>query len=294
MSVWLRRIGLGLLGLILILAVAAGAVYAIGTARINDEPQVDAHAFDASAGDVAQGERLARSLGCAECHGERLGGRMLIDAAPMGRVPAPNLTPGRRGGALTDEQWEVAIRHGVGADGRALFIMPSNDYVWLGDRDLADLVAYLKTIPSVPDTLPARTFGPVGRALVGVGMIDFATDMMPEDARHLDTPPRAPTPEYGFYLTRLCAGCHGRDLAGAKLPMPGAPIAPNLTPAGNLGRWSYEQFAHTLRTGTTPEGKALDPQLMPWKSIGQAGDTELQAMWAYLQTLEPRPTPVPE
>src|SRR5690606_40129856 len=62
MSVWLRRIGLGLLGLVLILAIAAGAVYAIGTARINDEPQVDAHAFDASAGDVAQGAQLARSL----------------------------------------------------------------------------------------------------------------------------------------------------------------------------------------------------------------------------------------
>ena len=36
MSVWLRRIGLGLLGLVLILAIAAGAVYAIGTARIKD------------------------------------------------------------------------------------------------------------------------------------------------------------------------------------------------------------------------------------------------------------------
>src|SRR5690606_10273418 len=31
---------------------------------------------------------------------------------------------------------------GIGQDGRALFIMPSQEYVYLSDREIADLVAY--------------------------------------------------------------------------------------------------------------------------------------------------------
>ncbi|HEU5210152.1 MAG TPA: c-type cytochrome [Longimicrobiales bacterium] len=287
MREWLRRIGVGVLVLLALVLAAGSAAFAIGTARIDDVPEVDTHAFDASTGDATSGAELVRVFGCIDCHGGKLEGRMLVDATPMGRVAAPNLTPGRAGGPLTDEQWERAIRHGVGADGRALFILPSNDYVWLSDRDVADLIAYLRTVPAVPDTLPPRGFGPLGRTLVGLGMIDFAPDLMPPDARHLDAPARAATPEYGFYLTRLCAGCHGRNLAGGPMPMPGSPLAANLTPAGNLARWTYEDFERTLRTGVTPEGKSLDPMFMPWPSIGQSDDTALRAMWAYLKTLEP-------
>jgi mono/diheme cytochrome c family protein len=287
MATWKRRAGVTLAGLVVVVALAAGTGFAVSSRHLNARPEVATHALDLSGADVAEGARLAGLFGCRDCHGGNLAGTMLIDAMPVSRIPAPNLTPGREGGALTAEQLERAIRHGVAADGRALFIMPSQEYTYLADREVADLIAYLLTLPAIPDTLPAREFGPVGRGLVAVGKIRSAPERMFADAAHMDAPAKEPTAEYGYYLTRLCIGCHGEDLAGAPSEAPGSPPGANLTPAGNLKNWSYEQFVQTLKTGVTPEGKHLNPMYMPWTALSHANDTELRAIWAYLTSLEP-------
>ena len=51
-------------------------------------------------------------------------------------------------------------------------------------------------------------------------------------------------------------------------------------------RWSEVGFMATLRTGVTPYGKELDPENMPWKSLGKMTDDELKAVWLYLSSLE--------
>lgn len=287
MKTWVRRTGIVVGALFAVVVLALGAVYAVSSSRLDEGHEATAHAFDPASGDIAEGRHLAGAYGCQDCHGEDLAGMMLIDGMPFARIAAPNLTAGRAGGALTDEQWELGVRHGIGRDGRALVIMPSPEYVYLSDSDLADLVAYARTLPAVTDTLPARAFGPVGRTMVALGKMPTAVDLMPAGARHLPAPEKAPTREFGAYLTRLCTGCHGPDLAGGQPPDPAAPPAPNLTPAGNLANWSYEQFEATLRKGTTPEGKVLNPQFMPWTAIGKLKDTELGAIWVYLTSLEP-------
>lgn len=292
MTTWKRRAGITLGGLVLLILLAAGAVYAVSSMQLNEKPEIEAHALDLAAADLAEGERLAGALGCRDCHGENLAGMMLIDEMPMARLPAPNLTPGRRNGALTPDEWELAIRHGIGQDGRALFIMPSQEYVYLSDREIADLVAYLATLPAISDTLPARQFGPVGRGLVALGKFKPSRERMLPDANHMDPPAKEPTAEFGFYLTRLCTGCHGPQLAGAPAEAPGAPPGANLTPAGNLKNWTYDQFARTLKTGVTPEGKHLNPMYMPWTAFSHATDTEMRAIWAYLTSLEPVASPV--
>ena len=40
-----------------------------------------------------------------------------------------------------------------------------------------------------------------------------------------------------------------------------------------------------LRTGVTPTGRRLDGEQMPWPTLGQMTDIELQAVWTYLQTV---------
>ena len=35
---------------------------------------------------------------------------------------------------------------------------------------------------------------------------------------------------------------------------------------------------------TLEEGRAIDPEFMPWRSIGKLDDEELQGLWMYLQT----------
>jgi hypothetical protein len=61
----------------------------------------------------------------------------------------------------------------------------------------------------------------------------------------------------------------------------------SLTPAGNLADWSEADFIRTLRTGITPNGRELDPELMPWSTVGRLSDDEAKAIWLYLQSLPP-------
>jgi len=96
--------------------------------------------------------------------------------------------------------------------------------------------------------------------------------------------------EYGAYLAAAtgCTGCHGADLAGVPHIDPDDPAslpAPNLTPGGELGRWSEADFIQTIRTGVSPHGHELDPESMPWEAFARLDDEELKGLWMYLQSV---------
>jgi hypothetical protein len=86
-----------------------------------------------------------------------------------------------------------------------------------------------------------------------------------------------------------CKGCHGPNLSGGKIASgdPAWPPAANLTPSGNLGRWTEHEFAQTLRTGKRPDGSTLN-SAMHWKLAGQMTDEEMHAMWLYLRSVPAR------
>ena len=69
------------------------------------------------AGDVAEGERLARVLGCRGCHGPDLGGRVFVEIPHVVRLVAPNLTQVRA--RYDDRAFVRLMRSGAKADGRA-------------------------------------------------------------------------------------------------------------------------------------------------------------------------------
>ncbi|MEZ4658159.1 MAG: hypothetical protein R2911_11345 [Caldilineaceae bacterium] len=81
---------------------------------------------------IVTGQRLAAISSCIECHGADLSGTVFVDEAPIGYIPAPNLTSGQGGigGIYTDADWEGAIRHGV-----ARMAAPG-DYAFLSFRRL--------------------------------------------------------------------------------------------------------------------------------------------------------------
>ncbi len=74
-------------------------------------------------------------------------------------------------------------------------------------------------------------------------------------------------------------------MKGGKPLSPGAPVPADLTTAGHVGKWTDEQFIATLRTGTTPEGKMLDANYMPWPMTKSYTDVELKALKMYLNSL---------
>ena len=73
---------------------------------------------------------------------------------------------------------------------------------------------------------------------------------------------------------------------------PGKPRAANLTPhADGLQGWTEDDFLRLMRQGLRPDGTHVDPA-MPWQGTTAVWDDEdLMALFAYLQSLPPLPTP---
>lgn len=292
MKRFLKYTGYGFAALILLIVLVYGVFHIRTNMAINHvykiEPTVFAIPTDSSA--IAWGRHIAQTRGCMKCHGEKLAGRIEIDDAALGRVVTTNLTGGRGGvqQQRSDRDWIRAIRHGIGADGKPLLVMPSQDFYYMSDEDLGCLIAYLKQLPPVDSNLPALRVGPLARVLFQLGTLDVLVpaSVIAHEAPRPDSPLAGVTPEYGHYLVQgNCQGCHGENLAGAPPLAPGFPPVPSLTKSGNLVRWTEADFIKTLRTGQTPEAKQLNTEFMPWRELGQMTDTEIQAVWSYLQTM---------
>ena len=59
----------------------------------------------------------------------------------------------------------------------------------------------------------------------------------------------------------------------------------NITPhETGLKSWSESDFIRALREGKRRDGTEIN-RMMPGKAYGQMTDTELKAVWAYLQTI---------
>ncbi len=281
------------LGLVVVLVVAAGVISYLALRQINRvyvvrSAPVQVHDDPALR---AWGEHLIVSRGCDNCHESDLGGRIVADDRFVGRIIATNLTAGKGGiGGYKPADYERAIRHGVGRDGRALVLMPSGDYATFSDHDLAAIIAYLRALRPIDRDLPATSLAFPIRA-VGVLRGDnpmLAASRIRQDLPHLDLPV-AETAEYGQYVAAACVSCHHPNFAGGRVASrpPNWPPAANLTPAGRVKDWSQEQFIATMRSGKTPDGRVLNAEAMPWRSLGRMNDVELRALWLYLRILPP-------
>jgi len=294
-----KWIGIVLGSLIGLLVLAFVILYTIGTVKWNKlhgkyEVPVETITIPTDQASIARGEHIATTYICRMCHMEALSGQS-VSVPGLVTFSVSNLTSGAGGVGVTntDEDWMRAIRHGVGHDGRGLVLMPSRVWYYLSDEDLGALIAYLKSLPPVDNEMPPTDLGPLGRVMLPLGLLppEIAPNVIVID--HDAPRPVAPKPgvtvEYGKYLASTCTLCHGPDLNGQTVQLDGPPIlTPNLTPGGELGFWSEDDFIATLRTGVTPGGKQLK-SAMPWKYFGQMTDDEMKAVWLYLQSLPALP-----
>jgi mono/diheme cytochrome c family protein len=198
---------------------------------------------------------------------------------------------GGRLAAYSDAELARLIRHGIKRDGTTVRLMPSGNYSWWPDDDVAALIAWLRAQPAVAGD-------PGVFEVTAMGKLLDRFDSIPIDvARRIDhrAPRRAPAPRadahYGSYVGTACRGCHGVTLAGG--PIPGAPpgmaVPLNLTRhTTGLAGWSYDDFKAMVQSGKRKNGKPLDA-FMPVDSLRGMNDVELQALWLYLQSVPPRP-----
>ena len=297
MKKFVRGLGVALGGIIGLIVVVFVLLLFTGRSRFNETYEVEIPPIAAPSDEaaIARGEHLVAAVAhCAYCHGQGLAGDIVDEGGPEGIIVAPNLTGGAGGigAAYTTEDWVRTLRHGVIPQGRSAFVMPSMSFSEMSEDDLLAMIAYLQTIPPVDSELPETAPGPLLYLLIGAGPLTEAqaATRIDHDAPFRAAPEAGETAEYGEYLATIaqCAGCHGAELAGGQA-CGDCPTGPNLTPGGELRGWSQDDFVTALRTGTTPTGRQLS-EFMPWRYFQQMTDSELAALWAYLQSQPARET----
>jgi cytochrome c553 len=238
---------------------------------------------------MARGKSYLESrAGCADCHGEDFGGKVVVDHPMMGRWVAPNIT---RGGITKDyksEDWVRIIRHGVKPNGKPA-TMPSLDFTWFSDQEISDIATYISHLPAVDRDMGESTFGPVFAFLMAFGENQVSAEFIDHTTKRAVYPPSVSQAslELGKHLAATCMGCHGPEFAGGKIAGgdPAWPPAANLTfHETGLAKWTLLDFTQALREAKRPDGSAIDP-IMPVSYTKNLKDTEIEALYLYFQSV---------
>jgi mono/diheme cytochrome c family protein len=213
---------------------------------------------------------------------------------------ARNITPAGVGD-WTDGELVRAITAGVDRHGEPLFpIMPYQKYGRMAKDDVEAIVAYMRTLPAIQNTVPPHTF---------TFPMQFIARTIPAPAQPSPRPDPSDRVGTGRYLAAGCSDCHtpavqgtpiaGMDFAGGmEFPLPGGGYVrtANLTPDAvtGIGSWTEEQFVTKFKTMaeapdqvlSTPEDRKKNT-VMPWKVLGGMTREDLGAIYAFLRSLSP-------
>lgn len=228
-------------------------------------------------GDAIAGETMFWAGGCGSCHavknatGEeklKLGGGHAL-ATPVGTFITPNISPDKATGIgnWSGADFANAMLKGVSPNGSHYFpSFPYTSYARMEVGDVANLWAYLKTLPVINRENEPHDLSPLFSIRRGIGLWKILF-LSSDPVVDFD----APNPQLlrGRYLVEgpgHCAECHTPrslfGLGGSKLnawlsggPAPeGSGKIPNITPHENaLGSWSADEIAEYLESGFTPE-----------------------------------------
>ena len=228
--------------------------------------------------EISEGRRIAQLAGCLHCHGDNLTGGVVDDIPNFVRLVAPNISTLLP--AYSDAQLATMLRKGVKPDGHSVLFMPSEMFRHLGDADLARLIAWLRTMPAIPEGVEEKTrIRIIGRLILANGDYQpgaLAIESLPAAVNTFDA--NDPV-SHGRYLTmNFCSECHGQDLQGF------APInAPALAVAKG---YSPEQFTRLMHDGVALGNREL--KLMGPTSRARFANLtpdETAAVHAFLRTL---------
>ncbi|MEZ5893749.1 MAG: cytochrome c [Parvularculaceae bacterium] len=250
-------------------------------ARSFKQPPPFDHPIPTDAEAIARGDHLVRTRGCRGCHGDNLEGEVMWGAAV-----APNLPQLAR--SAGPAAIEAGMRHGIDHRGRAMYMMPSFNFLRMRDDDVADIIAYLQTAPVVEKKLPKPKFPWALRFAIAAGKDDFIPGFLyavPELQRQDDPDPRIARSEY--IAMTSCNECHGMTLRG-DYPWGDNPEdgAPDLIIAGS---YTEEDFRKLMKTGIAVGEREL--RMMSGVARGRFAhftDDEVTDLYVFLQDMSRR------
>ncbi len=297
-------------GWIILIALAGVAAFYLATLPTGLTP---AEIAELPEGDAARGERMFWIGGCASCHaapgakGEdrlRLGGGRVL-TTDFGDFVVPNIStdPADGIGDWSTADLATAMLRGVSPEGRHYYpAFPYASYTRMKLGDVADLSAFLHTLPAVPGVQPDSRLRFPFNIRRGIGLWNLA---------FLDATPAvdfvAPDPAMtrGQYLVEgpgHCGECHTpRNLAGAMDRtrwLAGAPAAEgsgrvsNITPGeGGIGDWSLSDIAYYFETGFTPEFDSVGGAMVEvQENLANLSAADRDDIATYLKAIPGHPT----
>lgn len=283
----------------IVLAGAAGAWW------LSAPQPLPAATFDGVTGDPLRGEGVFTAAGCASCHmapGAKGAAELVLaggQAFPsaFGTFVAPNISPSEQGiGGWSVADLGNALMAGVSPEGQHLYpALPYASYAKMQPQDVADIHAYLQTLPPSDASSQPHDLGfPFNiRRMLGFWKLMFLNtdwvlqgDLTPEETR-------------GRHIVEAlahCGECHtprtalggmdtGRWLAGAPNTS-GEGTIPNITPAKLT--WSTGEIVTYLTTGFTPDFDSVGGHMAHVvENMAKLPDADRKAVAAYLAKVPP-------
>lgn len=261
-------------------------------------------------GDAKAGELIFWAGGCSSCHAapKSAGDAKLVLSGglefktPFGIFRAPNLSPHKQAGigAWSKEQFANAMLRGLSPDNSHYYpAFPYASYASMSSKDLADLYAFMQTLPASDNVAADHDLAFPFNIRRGLGLWKWL---------YFDTEPVLVIDEgdavlqRGRYLVESlahCGECHtprnliggpdkSRWLAGGISPEGNEKI-PNITPhEDGIGGWSMGDIVNSLETGFTPEFDSFGSTMADVQlNMAKLPASDRQAIAAYLKAVLP-------
>jgi len=277
----------------------------------NPPPEIVSLKVEADSTRIERGAKIASML-CIECHmdkkTDRLTGQLMLDMPKeFGKVYTYNITHDKiKGiGAWTDGELYYFLRTGIRSDGSwSPPFMPK--FPLMADEDIYSIISWLRSddplLQADSREYPQNQYNLFVKFLSNVA---FKPPSMP--SQPIFVPDSSDTVVFGEYVANsflACYACHSADLATIDFMNPekstgfyggGNPmlnLEGEVVPTANItmdketgiGTWSIEEFRMATKYGMNPRGGPLYFPMFPHAALT---DTEVDAIYAYLQTVPP-------
>lgn len=255
------------------------------------------------------GAVLFGAAGCATCHtdtphkGPLLGGGRALKT-PFGVFYTPNISSDRTHGigGWSEADFIRALREGISPSGAHYFpVFPYTSFTNMTDADLKAIRTYILSLPPSDRANRPHDVGfPFDLRFLQVfwRLLFFTEGPYRPDAS------KSATWNRGAYLVTAvahCVECHtprnflggletSRRFAGAsKRNGPEGVATPNITPGGEVSKWSKAQIAEYLATGEDPDGDYAGSLMADVieKGTSLLSDADRLAIAEYVKSLKP-------
>jgi len=251
---------------------------------------------------VKRGDYLVNGiLTCGNCHTPKgptgdikekaFSGGLSWDEPPF-KATAPNITQDKETGigAWSDADIKKLMRTGLLPNGvHIAMVMPTGFYHIMSERDLDAVVAYLRTLKPIKNTVPAPIYKmPQVENVFPGGETPYTEAMMTDKVKK------------GFYLATIahCMECHTpmvkgqhpwdrMGAGGFEFPGPwGVSVSRNITSSKTkgIGAWTDEEIKRAITQGVSKDGSHLKPP-MGFGYYATLTPEDLDAVVAWLRTV---------